>query len=134
MSFVNRKAIIQIDKISKRHSLSNDTMPFELCVDFELDESNQDCYTNARNHDIKHVLEECGERENAHHLEYNKKVCFISRAYSKVKNIPPGTYSTKSLQSQSGPLVMKLQQRGHSIQKILMRHIGSYTHTFQMER
>ena len=80
----------------------------------------------ARTNDVEHVLVDYEVKEDAHQVEHDEKVCFVPHAYSKVKNIPPGTYSRDAMRSQCDQSVLKLLRGGHSIKTSSLRQIGSH--------
>ena len=124
-----------IDKVVDITSVSDDVIPFQPAIQVDIDEQSEHCSTVVDRSKQGAKVIECDEPKVAFDSDHNDDARIVHHAYSKVGNIPPGTYSRDLLGHKPDPTVMKPFRRDFSLGKMsTVRLIDSYNRNANVTR
>jgi hypothetical protein len=124
-----------LDEVVDITSVCDDAIPFQPAIQVEIDGQYEQRSTVVDRGKQRAKLIECDEPEVAFDSDHNDDARIVNHAYSKVGNIPSGTYSKDLLGHKSDPAVMKPFSRDFSLGKMsTVRLIDSYNRNANVTR
>jgi len=124
-----------LDEVIDITSVFDDAIPFQPAIQVEIDGQYKQRSLVVDRSKQRPKLIECDEPKVAFHSDHSDDARIVNHAYSKVGNIPPGTYSKALLGHKSDPAMMKPFSRDFSLGKMsTVTLIDSYNRNANVKR